>query len=471
MVPPGRCSPRFASPLLAATACALVAFVARNAFAQEASPAPTLPPPVPSIEVADPLLAPVPPPAHRIAGWREALTLIQARSPDLQVALQEVERAHGLSRQALGRALTTITARGTLTHNIFNQPITSNVGGGQFAFVPPATTATAQIVATQPVIAPRTWYAIGTAHHAIDLAKLQLVDARRTVLASVADAIVGVVTAERVAEINRVGLRSALERLELTRRRARLGTGTALDVVRSEQDVTAARAMIVTGDESLRQAREALGMALGSSEPFGVEPGISLNDLEATLRRACTVASPEDRADVKAAREARTIAERRVTEAKLGFAPFVDLSTTATYSNQTIAGGRPYAWSISGVLTIPIWDGGSRYGEIRTAKAEVLQQEARLDQVQRTAVIEARQATRGIEVAEAGRRQAARARDLARETARLVQVAFEVGTATSFELVDAGRRLREAELDLAVREFELVQAQLAALLAAANCTF
>ena len=79
------------------------------------------------------------------------------------------------------------------------------------------------------------------------------------------------------------------------------------------------------------------------------------------------------------------------------------------------------------------------------------------------------QAVRGVAVAEQSRAVAEQSRDLARETARLTQVAFEAGTATSFDLVESGRRQREAELDLAVREFEAVKAKITALLASASC--
>ena len=61
-------------------------------------------------------------------------------------------------------------------------------------------------------------------------------------------------------------------------------------------------------------------------------------------------------------------------------------------------------------------------------------------------------------------------RDLARESSRLTQAAYESGAATSFELVDAGRQLRAAELDLVLKEFGVVKGRMAALLAAATCT-
>ncbi len=64
---------------------------------------------------------------------------------------------------------------------------------------------------------------------------------------------------------------------------------------------------------------------------------------------------------------------------------------------------------------------------------------------------------------------AAGATDLAKETARLSQIAFESGAGTSLDLIDSGRVLRQAELDLAVKELSVVQAKIAALLAMSAC--
>jgi outer membrane protein TolC len=315
----------------------------------------------------------------------------------------------------------------------------------------------------------------------VKAAKYDADDRRRLVLAAVADSILSVVTAERLSEINRVGLRSSLERLELTQRRARLGTGTKLDIVRAEQDATLARTQLIAGDQGLLQAREALGLALGSSEAYGVPPTISINEVEQSLKNLCAPGKTDQRADVMAASTDVEIAERQVREAKLGWAPTAEIATSleafARTQTSSAAGldvtsdQRQLAWSIRGVLTIPIWDGGSRYGEIRSAKAVAEQQKARLDATRRTAEIEVVQAMRTVAAAEQARVLAEKGRDLARETSRLSQIAFEAGTATSFELVEAGRAERQAELDLAVREFELIQAKLSALLATASCKY
>jgi len=468
------------TPALLFLAAALV--TARPGFAQPAPaappPAPTTPaapeentePPVPpKIEVSDPQLAPLPAAPHILASWNEALQIISARTVDVVLARLEVERSKGQLRQSLASALPTVNINGQITHNLIQQPNTSasiisaSFGGG--------TIESAQLVVSQPILAPRAWYAIGTAELAVKAAQLSSEDRRRTALVQVASAIISVFTAERIAEINRVGLKSSLQRLDLAQRKLRLGDGTKLDVLRAEQDGAAARATLISGDESLRKARENLGLSLGSMEPYGVPPTISLNEIVQTVAGACSPSSVNQRADVLAARTNVQIAQRQIRDAKLAFAPTATLNSTTTLASSLLASGKHYSWAIQGMLTIPIWDGGARYGSLRVAKANAEQQKARLDGALRSATVESNQAMRAVMVAEQARQVAEQNRDLAREAARLATRAFEVGAGTSFDLVDTGRREREAELNLAVREFELIQAKIAALLATASCKY
>ncbi|HRI70523.1 MAG TPA: TolC family protein, partial [Polyangium sp.] len=454
----------------------------------EAAPTPPAPPTPPTITVDDPLLTPIPAAPKVLTTWEEAIHLVDTRSTDMRIAEEDVARAEAQSRQALGRILPTLSANASAGRqsSTTDQPANSTLFGRT---IPQAFTQTNSSTTTSfgttlsiPILQPRGWYAYGTAKQSVDMVKLSTNDRRRLLITNVAAAIVTTFTAERVAEINRVGMKTALERLELTRRRARLGTATRLDVVRAEQDVTSATNTIIQGNEALRKAREALGLALGEDVPYSVAPSISLNAIENSVRSMCRIGKPEERADVQAAQRQLEINRRQVNETRLGFLPTASIDgtlSTGTSSQSvdySIAGlpqqqqptNRNYVWSIRAVISIPLFE-GTRYGELALNRATRDQQGVRVEALTRQARLDVTQANRSVEVAEQSRANSETARDLAKETSRLSQVAFEAGTATSFELIDAAGRLRTAEQDLVVKEFELVRAKIAALLAAAVC--
>jgi outer membrane protein TolC len=485
-----------ARPVSLGFAFAAAVLVARITSAQSPSPTPAPPAPPSSGEAAAPSpapaefrppevedrwLAPVPAATLVLSSWTDALAHMRARSTDLKIALLEVVRAEGQARAALAAALPTITGTANATRNLLRSEVTSWDVSPLFASppgqpvqsttrIPSATTYGGTFTLTQPLLALRAWHQMGTAEQAIEAAKLSVEDKKRTIALVVANNIVTVVTTERVAEINRVGLRAALERLLLTKRRAALGAATALDVLRTEQDAAQARADIVSGDEALLKAREALGLSLGHGKPVGVTRRISLDELEAAARGTCVpMRRVDDRADLRLARKQVEIGGRGVEDVWLQFAPTVNLVSRTDLSSERLANNEKVAWSVAGVLTVPLWEGGARYGLLRDTAAQRDQAVQRLDAVRRTASIELEQARRAIVVTESARQVAEQARALARESERLARLAFELGKATSFELIDAGQKLRSAEINLAVKELGVVQARIAAYLALASC--
>ncbi len=430
----------------------------------------------PAPDVNDPMLEPVARPKQEIATWEEALNHLRARSTDLRIAAQEVVRAEAQSRVALAGALTTINGTGQYTHNLLTNtnpvPVQGGAGGTRFTFIetPFPDFITGGLSLSQPVLAPRAWYAIGTAGRKEDIAHLTLQDTKRVIALAAANAIVGVVTAERVAELNRLGLRNALTRLELATRKTALGSGTGLDVIRGRQDVETARAKLVEGDESLRKAREALGLALGLPEQVGVPPGIDLNGLEASARNTCKAAgSIDERADIAALQGKVEVAHRLVDDVKYQFSPFVDLRSNVFTTTQNTGAAPNTTWNIQAVLTVPIWDGGIKYGNLRETHAQEAIETEKLEAARRKATIEVAQARRGVKVAEDRRAVALATRDLAAENDRLTRTAYLEGRGTSLELVTAAQALREAEIQLASRDFELVSARVLAVLALATC--
>lgn len=140
-------------------------------------------------------------------------------------------------------------------------------------------------------------------------------------------------------------------------------------------------------------------------------------------------------------------------------------------SSEPLVGDGHASFNVMGIVTIPIWDGGARYGEARSARADVSQSELDIESAERQANIEITQADRSVGVAAKGLEVARRTVSLAKKTKELVDRAFQDGTGTSFDIVDATSKLRQAELNLADKELAVTRAQIASLLSHATCTY
>jgi outer membrane protein TolC len=431
-----------------------------------------LPPPV-----DDPMLVPVPPPHRVLTSWQEAVSLLRARSTDLKIALDQVLQAEAATRIALAQYLPSIVGNGIYAHQLITKSPSGLLGGFVFSQggfltssrIPTPDSAVGQIQVQQDVINFQEFDQISINELSEDAARLSVDDEKRTLALSVANQIVAVVTAERSAEINRVGLRVALEQAEIAVRKRSLGAANGLDVVRAQQNAANARATLVTGDESLHEAREALGLALGVPEEIGVSPTVDVGGLAKDAAGTCRiVASVDDRSDVAAARTQLEVAKRNLNNVWYTFIPTVTAQSTLAAVTPVGAYPNP-TWNIQGVLQVPIWDGGTRYGNLRNARAAQDIAAQQLEALKRQAIIQVEQARRQLVVAEQSAKVAREQRDLAAQNDQMTQLGYMTGQGSSLELVTASEAHRQSELNLALQEFDVVKARLLAILALATC--
>ncbi|MFT3706224.1 MAG: TolC family protein [Archangium sp.] len=414
----------------------------------------------------DPLLEPPPRPQTQLASWDEAVTLFSSRSTDLQINAGEVVRAAARHRVALAGVLPSLNGSALASFSLLQPPPGADPSTAALFGAAPYQTLT--LVAQLSVIDLRSWNAIAAASDAERATKLSVEDARRLLLLNLAQSLLSEVTAERLAELSRAGLADAIERLTLAERANRAGASTELDLGRLRQDAETARAAVVTADETLRQSREALGLALGVEEPVAVSPSFQLDGLAAQLNSCKQVTALALRADQLAATARTEVAHRSVLDAKAQFLPTLGVRSTA--SAFLLSGSAIPIWNLQAVLTVPIWDGGARYGALRDAEAQERQAEARQTASRRQGAVDVERARRGVDVAQRSRELAAAALEHATKTEALTRKAFDAGLGTSLELVTAASSLRAQQLNVALKDYDVLRARVVALFALADCT-
>ena len=427
--------------------------------------------------VSDPMLAPPPPPSRTVASWDEALVLIRMQSPDYRSSAEAVRRVTAQREVALAAILPTVQAQGGYTHE-FLAPLQATLAGlvngatVPFAVLtPPQDAVVVSGFASWNLVNPPAMYRVGTADRAIEAEELTFEDRRRQIAASVVDAMLATLAAARVAELNRVGLRAALERLALTQARLEYGQGTELDVDRAQQDVAASRSAVVTGDENLVRAREALGQALGSRVPMAPPEDADLASFEMAVARTCRLNDDiEKRPDVLAAKKRLELAERGVHDAELMFAPSLGVFSAVQYSNEPVIAPKT-TWSLSALVSVPIYDGGARFGVLHDSAAALEQARDELAAQRLAAIVASARARRAVGVLERTRDVARQQRDLALRVDARTRDGYSRGLGTSLDLVVSAQALRQAEIDLAILEFQVDDARANAVLVDAECAY
>jgi outer membrane protein TolC len=463
---------RWSCVATAATSAAWLLASAGVAAAQ-AEVGPPAPQTASVVVIDDPMLAPPPDPPRVIGSWDEALGLVHSSTPEYLSGLQDVLHAEAQAQLAVSQLLPTLTGSGSYTHQFLTETLSlSATGAGGASFVTPAPNVwMASASLNLPIVNVRAIYAQGTASRGVDAAEATFKDRKRQIAVSLVHTMLTTLTARRTADLNRVGLRTALERLVLTRTKMRDQQGTQLDVERAERDAAAARSTLVTGDESLRQSREALGAALGSREPTSARGGLAFQELEQAVLRRCKISTDlENRPDVVAARRNVDVAERKVTDAWLTLAPSLALQSQLAYQNETVLEPNT-TFFVEGVLTVPLFDGGVAIATARDARTVAEQARQTLARARLNALVDVAQSARAVSVQTASRDLARAERDLARSIDMRTQEGYSHGLGTSLDLVTSAQTLRQDEINLAILEFQVAEARADALLSNADCTY
>ena len=126
---------------------------------------------------------------------------------------------------------------------------------------------------------------------------------------------------------------------------------------------------------------------------------------------------------------------------------------------------------MGGVLTIPLFDGGARYGRLREARAEDEQAKQTLESTRLNAIVASAQAERNVGVSKNERDVAQQQRDLAARVDARVRDGYSQGIGTSLDLVTSAQALRQADINLAVLDFQVAEARASAVLANAECVY
>ncbi|MDB4937486.1 MAG: outer rane efflux protein [Labilithrix sp.] len=435
-----------------ATAALGTTFVTNDAHAQQAPVPQTIPPPS-----SNPMATPAPTlgRAAPVLSFDEAIHRAMDRNPTSEIAEQEVRRAQALVQQARSTWLPTLSGNATYTRLDADRVLADRV-------VTNANTFNANLLLTVPLIAPRAWVATARAKDNREIAKLSLVDARRIVALNAGRSYLTVIAQKRVLETAVQARDTARAHEEFSKARLAGGVGNRLDAVRAAQERASSETRVQNQTIALTRAQEALGVLLGENGPidaveasFGAPPTLS-----AALGEA------ERRSDVVASKERAESARKSVRDSYAEYLPLLTGTASPFYQNPASLTVPTTGWQAQLLLTIPIFDGGNRYGLKHERDALYDQAKTRIEAALRQARSEVRVAFEAVQRADDALAQARDAARLAQEALELSQLAYRAGATSNIEVIDAERQARDAATEAAIAEDTARQARLDLLSAA-----
>jgi outer membrane protein TolC len=394
-------------------------------------------------------------PSIKVVGWQEALDRALARNPSAVTARQEIDRADALVRQARAGWLPQLNANAT-----YSRIDTARVNNG--VVVAPANALSGNLALTVPLLSAPAWANDWHAQDNRAVVALTALDVRRQIAAATARAYLGVVLQHRQIEVAVRARDTAGAHYDYAHTRLKGGLGNAIDDARAEQELRSDEAQLATAQASLVHAQSALAILLSEDGLVDARDEVALADPpepETALRDA-----RGNRSDVKVLESRHTATEHLRRDNWVYYAPSL-LAVAQAFVQTPTALLPERGWQAQLVLSIPLFDGGLRYGVQRERRALEAEARTQWEATMRQVSVEVRAGFEASRRADESLRAAQRAAGAANTAASLADQAYRAGATTNLELIDAERRARDAATQAAFAEDAARQARLDLLLA------
>jgi outer membrane protein len=328
----------------------------------------------------------------------------------------------------------------------------------------PNPTATSLTLSQSLYSGGQTLAAIGSAENSVLAGRAELAGVEQTVLLDAVNAYVNVFREQAVLEL-RINNEQVLKRqLEATTDRFQVGEITRTDVHQAEARLAKATADRIQAEGNLVSARASYRNVIGEAPGQLIRPKINLN-LPTSAGESIKLAVAQNPSVVNAEYKERA-SQDDIQGVRGELLPSVDLSGTASRSlNSSSEGTRTDNYTAKVTLSVPLYQSGSVYSRLRSARQTASQKRRQIDAARRSATETAARAWETLQTSRA-RIQSFEAQIKASEVAlEGVQREASVGSRTVLDVLDAEQELLDAKVsivsaqrDEAVAVFELKSA-------------
>ena len=313
-------------------------------------------------------------------------------------------------------------------------------------------------------------YTGGRAATAIDAAEATVLAGRQnlrtieqTVLQSVIQAYQDVLRDQQIVEIRQLSVSTLSSQLDETRARMDVGLLTRTDVAKAEAQLAASRATLSSAQAQLQISRANYTTAVGQNPGQLAQPA-ALPGLPADIDHAFDVAEGENPA-LRRAQITEQASRFRVAQVRAQRNPTFSVQGSYGYAGagygSTGAGFQTFEHSLSvtGVITQPLFTGGSVSSQIRAALEQNTSDRVLIEQARRAAVQSVSQAWNQMQAALANITSNQEQVSAATIAFQGTQEQYAVGISTTLDVLLAQETLRSAQVSLIQAQHDAYVAQ------------
>jgi outer membrane protein len=325
-----------------------------------------------------------------------------------------------------------------------------------------------QIQLVQPLFRWDRWVALRRADGQVAQAEADFHAAEQNLVFRVSQRYFNVLSAKDQLEATEGALAAVSRQLEQAEQRYEVGLIAITDVQESRAAADQARAAVIAAKRTLSTNQELLRELTGEMFTTLSAPGddMPLNSPSPASEEQWVAAAMEQNLALISSRLSLDIAKEAISTARTGHYPTLDLVGTRFNNVQDadqVNNGNPSPAntdvtqdSISLQVTVPFYSGGAVSSRVREQVYRHRAARERLERTARETERAARDAYLGVN-SNISRVQALRqAVESSRTALRASEAGFEVGTRTTVDVLDAQRRLLDAETNYARSKYDYI---------------
>ena len=245
------------------------------------------------------------------------------------------------------------------------------------------------------------------------------------------------------------------ESVRVTQARVTAGAAAEYDLLTAQTTLSNAQQLLSSARNTLTLAQVNLNnlLGLGADIPIALQNPVTppLNQAFDTQRLTQTALAR--RPELRQADSNIVIAQRLIKLAGVGLLPSLSIVGSGNYNGHVASGSHDTA-SVSAVVAIPLYDGGTTRAKVKEAQSDLRSQEITRDQLRQNVSVEVRQALSNINDAQTRAASSGLGVTQAQEAYRLATVRYQNGIGTILDEVNAQAQLAQARLNLLNAQYD-----------------
>ena len=378
----------------------------------------------------------------------DCLKLTLVNNKGLQRVVEEKEVARGKELGSYSAILPSVSLTGEYLRK--DEVASISLPGGSAITMGDLDNYSAGLNVTQPIFAGGAIVANINAGRLFSLLADELVRAMvQEVIYSASHSYYDVLLNQHLLQISADAVRSADAHLNDVRQKRRGGVASDFDVLRAEVELSNFKAELIQNKNAIDISKANLLKVMGVSQDSEValSDELDYSSFKMSMEQAVETAyrnRPDlfsRQFDIKLQKELLNIAQSRYWPTVSGFYNNI-WSKPDPHNTMVIDWGR--AWQAGFMVSMPLFDGLAREGEVIERKARLKQAQIDLIDAEETALFELTKAQLSIENAEEFVESQRLNLTRAKEGLRLAEIGYKEGTNTQVEMIDAQAALTQA---------------------------